>query len=80
MLTFDSASKAGICVRGEKQRAQIRESMAQSKKNTTWMFRGMDVVPVLNHLWHGVAANGGAVKWEDYVDSRRAKIYMDVDV
>ena len=54
--------------------------MAQSKKNTTWMFRGMDVVPVLDHLWHGVAANGGAVKWEDYVDSRRAKIYMDVDV
>ncbi|KAF8606106.1 hypothetical protein BDV93DRAFT_520963 [Ceratobasidium sp. AG-I] len=69
---------AGICVRGEKQRAQIRESMAQSKKNPTWLFRWMDLVPVLDHLWHGVAANGGAVTWDDYIRSRRTNIHIDL--
>ena len=75
---FNSGSKAGICVRGEKQRAQIQESMTQSRKNTAWYFRGIDMVSVLAHLWRGVAANGRAVTWEDYVNSRRASIHIDL--
>ncbi|KAF8606102.1 hypothetical protein BDV93DRAFT_520960 [Ceratobasidium sp. AG-I] len=69
---------AGVCVRGEKQRAQIRESMIQSKKNTAWFFRGTNLVPVLDHLWRGAAANGGAVTWEDYINSRRARLHIDI--
>jgi hypothetical protein len=34
--------------------------------------RGRDFVPVLEHLWKGVAAEGRPVKWDDYLASREA--------
>lgn len=32
--------------------------------------RGVDFVPVLDHLWHGAAVNGRPIKWSDYMRSR----------
>eukprot|EP01099_Mayorella_cantabrigiensis_P002288 TRINITY_DN200_c0_g1_i1.p1 TRINITY_DN200_c0_g1~~TRINITY_DN200_c0_g1_i1.p1 ORF type:complete len:615 (-),score=-31.21 TRINITY_DN200_c0_g1_i1:59-1903(-) len=74
---FFACLLAGICVRSEKQRGQIRTYMNEARKNTAWFFSGTDMASVLDHLWHGAAANGGEVTWEDYIRSRRAKIYIN---
>ncbi|KAG8707178.1 hypothetical protein FRC08_000664 [Ceratobasidium sp. 394] len=61
---------AGACTHLENQRALVRSRLA-SFNNDLWLFRGSDYVPILDHLWHGVAANGHSILWEDYLYSRR---------
>ncbi|CAE7186270.1 unnamed protein product [Rhizoctonia solani] len=62
---------AGICARTDTQRALVRDRLDTSKARL-WMMRGRDFLPVLEHLWQGVAAEGRPVKWSDYLDSREA--------
>ncbi|CUA73181.1 Acriflavine sensitivity control protein acr-2 [Neurospora crassa OR74A] [Rhizoctonia solani] len=58
---------AGICVRSESQRKLISSTLEVTKRPKLWIMRGCDFLPVLNHLWHGAAADGRPVKWSDYV-------------
>ncbi|QRV82475.1 Fungal specific transcription factor domain [Ceratobasidium sp. AG-Ba] len=63
---------AAICARGEADRTKFRAVIAHMGHKKTWLLRGMDFGPVLDHLWYGVAADGGPITWSDYVGSRRA--------
>ncbi|KAG8713887.1 hypothetical protein FRC08_012670 [Ceratobasidium sp. 394] len=65
---------AGVCARTEKQRATARERLGDPFNNGIWILRGSDFLPVLDHLWHGAAANGQPIRWSDYVFSRRAAL------
>ncbi|KAG8735956.1 hypothetical protein FRC10_009960, partial [Ceratobasidium sp. 414] len=65
---------AGACARSEKQRAVARRRLGEISQDTPWMIRGSDFVPVLDHLWHGAAANGQPIHWGDYASSRRAAL------
>ncbi|KAG9118519.1 hypothetical protein FRC07_006928 [Ceratobasidium sp. 392] len=66
---------AGACTHLENQRALIRNRLA-SVNNDLWLFWGPNYVPILDHLWHGAAANGRPILWDDYIDSRRAVLPM----
>ncbi|KDN38486.1 hypothetical protein RSAG8_09471, partial [Rhizoctonia solani AG-8 WAC10335] len=63
---------AGAAARAERHRAALRTRIHASREAKSWILRGADFVPVLDHLWHGVASQGRPVKWEDYVRSRCA--------
>lgn len=42
-----------------------------------WLMAGSDFVPVLDHLWHGAAADGRAIQWSDYLASRQIALPID---
>ncbi|KDN42565.1 hypothetical protein RSAG8_06708, partial [Rhizoctonia solani AG-8 WAC10335] len=63
---------ASICTPSEKHRAELRNAFVKVEKGLPWLFRCMDYRAVVDHLWHGAAAGGKPVKWEDYIESRRA--------
>ncbi|KAG8777535.1 hypothetical protein FRC12_000322 [Ceratobasidium sp. 428] len=60
----------GVAAQYEHQRATVRDKLESFSGIRVWLCRGTDLVPVLDHLWHGVGRDGGAVTWEDYVRSR----------
>ncbi|CUA77640.1 hypothetical protein RSOLAG22IIIB_02658 [Rhizoctonia solani] len=61
----------GICSRTEKQRRMVRERLGCAAETRFWMFRGPEIVPVLDHLWLGAGMEGKPVTWNDYLYSRR---------
>ncbi|CAE6442541.1 unnamed protein product [Rhizoctonia solani] len=65
---------AGICSQTEKRRWLVRERLGHATETRFWVFRGLEVVPVLEHLWQGAASGGRAVTWNDYIHSRRATL------
>ncbi|KAJ1303619.1 hypothetical protein OPQ81_011802 [Rhizoctonia solani] len=65
---------AGICSHSEKQRKLVRQRLGSLAETRFWMFRGPDIVPVLEHLWCGAAMGGKAITWDDYTNSRRAML------
>ncbi|KAF8606262.1 hypothetical protein BDV93DRAFT_521093 [Ceratobasidium sp. AG-I] len=69
---------AGIAARQEAHRAFIRKKILTSRNEKTWVLRGADFAPVLDHLWHGAAARGCPSTWEDYVSSRCAILPIEV--
>ncbi|QRV82636.1 Fungal specific transcription factor domain [Ceratobasidium sp. AG-Ba] len=71
-------SKAAICARAEVDRHELRSAIAQSCHNKTSLLRGPEFVSVLDHLWHGLAANGGPITWSCYIESRRAMLNIGV--
>ncbi|KAG8704938.1 hypothetical protein FRC09_003244 [Ceratobasidium sp. 395] len=62
---------AGACAQDEKQRAAAREKLGVEFVKELMILRGSNFVPVLDHLWHGAAANGRPIRWSDYVKSRQ---------
>ncbi|CAE6485919.1 unnamed protein product [Rhizoctonia solani] len=69
---------AGACTRSEKQRAFVRERLLNAYDNACWMLPGCELVPVLDHLWHGAAANGRSFKWSDYITSRQVALPIPI--
>ncbi|CAE6463414.1 unnamed protein product [Rhizoctonia solani] len=69
---------AGACTRNEKQRALARERLLNAFDNECWVLPGCELVPVLDHLWHGAAANGRPFRWSDYVMSRQAALPIPI--
>ncbi|KAH7322350.1 hypothetical protein B0J17DRAFT_683764 [Rhizoctonia solani] len=61
---------AGLAAPYESQRTLIIRKMKSFYGVRIWKVRGQDFVRVLEHLWHGPAASGGAVVWDDYVQAR----------
>lgn len=68
---------ASICTPSEKYRAELNDAFLNVEDTKPWLFKAMGCKPVINHLWHGAAANGRPVRWEDYVNSRRAMLHID---
>ncbi|KAG8766478.1 hypothetical protein FRC12_006862 [Ceratobasidium sp. 428] len=62
---------AGACARSETQRNTARDKLEATSHDGLWVVRGCDFVPVLDHLWHGVASNGRPIYWSDYIHSRQ---------
>ncbi|EUC54780.1 fungal zn(2)-cys(6) binuclear cluster domain protein [Rhizoctonia solani AG-3 Rhs1AP] len=67
----------GVAARKEKHRAILRRKLLASQNVDARLLKGSDFIPVLDHLWHGVAAGGDPVTWEDYVTSRYATMPID---
>ncbi|EUC60491.1 fungal Zn(2)-cys(6) binuclear cluster domain protein, putative [Rhizoctonia solani AG-3 Rhs1AP] len=63
---------AGVCARSEAQRKVVFNALKKTKEPKLWIMRGSDFLPVLDHLWHGAAADGRPVNWSDYMRSREA--------
>ncbi|KAJ1305306.1 hypothetical protein OPQ81_000329 [Rhizoctonia solani] len=61
---------AGICSRTEKHRRIVRERLGSVAETSFWLFRGPDIIPVLDHLWLGAAIDGRPITWNDYIHSR----------
>ncbi|KAG9121300.1 hypothetical protein FRC07_002785, partial [Ceratobasidium sp. 392] len=61
---------AGLATPYEHQRAMVRDKLESFRDTHIWLCRGSDLAAVLDHVWHGAARDGGAVTWEDYVQSR----------
>ncbi|KAF8754642.1 hypothetical protein RHS01_05872 [Rhizoctonia solani] len=65
---------AGAAARREKHRSALRSKVASGllrKVNPQVLpVRGLDFIPVLDHLWHNEGSGGSAVTWDDYVHSR----------
>jgi hypothetical protein len=68
--------QAGLAARYEKHRSIIRAKLLSFQDMRVWLFRGTDFTAVLDHLWHGVGANGEPVMWDDYVRSRCAVVLI----
>ncbi|KAG9087005.1 hypothetical protein FS749_003230 [Ceratobasidium sp. UAMH 11750] len=62
---------AGACTPNERQRALARARLSDSVETMIWLFPVSNFVPVLDHLWHGVAADGRPIRWSDYLYSRQ---------
>lgn len=73
-LMLTNQLQAGICARSEKHRRLAREQLANVSESKLWLMRGVDFIPVLDHLWHGAAANGQPIKWSDYMQSRETML------
>ncbi|KAG8777397.1 hypothetical protein FRC12_000387 [Ceratobasidium sp. 428] len=69
---------AGAYTPNEKQRAIAREQLSVSVKFGSWLLNGSDLLPVLDHLWHGAAANGRPIRWRDYVHSRQVALPIPI--
>ncbi|KAG8772971.1 hypothetical protein FRC12_002804 [Ceratobasidium sp. 428] len=65
---------AGACARDEKQRTIARERLGGEFDRGPMILKSSDFLPVLDHLWHGAAANGRPILWSDYVQSRQAAL------
>ncbi|KAG8734772.1 hypothetical protein FRC11_003686, partial [Ceratobasidium sp. 423] len=70
---------AGVAARKEKHRAILRKKIQVSQKANACLLRGADFSFVLDHLWHGAAAGGNPVTWEDYVNSRTLTLPVSMD-
>ncbi|CAE6530533.1 hypothetical protein RSOLAG22IIIB_10869 [Rhizoctonia solani] len=68
---------ASICTPSEKHRAELRNAFVKTEKALPWLFRALDYKTLVDHLWHGAAAGGKPVKWEDFIESRRATMPID---
>ncbi|KAG9102758.1 hypothetical protein FRC06_001210 [Ceratobasidium sp. 370] len=69
---------AGICARTENQRTVVREFLEGIGNYSLWLLEAPEFVPVFDHLWHGVAANGQPVRWSDYAHSRQVALPINV--
>ncbi|CAE7229863.1 unnamed protein product [Rhizoctonia solani] len=69
---------AGVCTNDEKQRAFVRERLSNAFNHERWLLPGCEFVPVLDHLWHGAAANGQPFRWSDYIRSRQVALPIPV--
>ncbi|KAG8743393.1 hypothetical protein FRC10_012119 [Ceratobasidium sp. 414] len=67
---------AAMCTRTETDRSRLRKAIAQPG-NKGWLLKGVQFASVLDHLWHGAAANGAPITWNDYVNSRKATVHID---
>ncbi|CAE7146339.1 unnamed protein product [Rhizoctonia solani] len=67
---FAQSLITGICSSTEKQRRLVRERLGCAAETRFWMFRGPEIVPVLDHLWLGAGVEGNPVTWNDYLHSR----------
>ncbi|CAE6443616.1 unnamed protein product [Rhizoctonia solani] len=65
---------AGICARTEAQRKKVRDKLLSPNETKLWLLRASDFVPVLDHLWHGVAVDGRSIRWCDYMQSRETML------
>ncbi|KAG9122907.1 hypothetical protein FRC07_000522, partial [Ceratobasidium sp. 392] len=54
-----------ICAGNEAQRSGFRKAIMQAGDHKVWLLRSVQLVAVLDHLWHGAAANGAPILWED---------------
>ncbi|KAF8714688.1 hypothetical protein RHS03_00151, partial [Rhizoctonia solani] len=57
---------AGICARTEAQRKKVRDKLLSPNETKLWLLRASDFVPVLDHLWHGVAVDGRSIRCNPY--------------
>ncbi|KAG8683572.1 hypothetical protein FRC08_014208 [Ceratobasidium sp. 394] len=71
---------AGACARSETHRDTARERLAATSHDGLWLLRGSEFVPVLDHLWHGAAANGRPIYWSDYVNSRQVALPLPLEL
>ncbi|CUA77810.1 hypothetical protein RSOLAG22IIIB_12847 [Rhizoctonia solani] len=71
---------AGVAARKEKHRTILRKKIQVSQKAEACLLRGADFSSALDHLWHGAAAEGSPVTWDDYVNSRCFTIPVPADV
>ncbi|KAG8744448.1 hypothetical protein FRC10_010118 [Ceratobasidium sp. 414] len=62
---------AGAFTPSEKCRALSREKLLDSISTRFWILDTSYFVPILDHLWHGAAADGCPIRWSDYVHSRQ---------
>jgi hypothetical protein len=64
--------QAGICASMETHRKIVRDILSTLEGTRFWLIQASDFVPVLDHLWHGAAADGHPIMitWADYVYSR----------
>ncbi|CAE6447366.1 unnamed protein product [Rhizoctonia solani] len=69
---FTQYLMVGICARSEAHRRLARNRLASENETKFWLMRASDFALVLDHLWHGAAADGYPVKWSDYIHSREA--------
>ncbi|KAG9126572.1 hypothetical protein FRC07_002945 [Ceratobasidium sp. 392] len=69
---------AGTCTRSEKQRAIARERLREKSDKRLIILRSSEFVPVLDHLWHGAAANGRPIRWSDYASSRQVALPISI--
>ncbi|CEL62699.1 hypothetical protein RSOLAG1IB_05055 [Rhizoctonia solani AG-1 IB] len=63
---------AGVAARLEKQRVAIYERLMSFTDPRVWFLCGSRFCYILHHLWHSAGVGGGAVTWDDYVQSRHA--------
>ncbi|KAF8748470.1 hypothetical protein RHS01_10806 [Rhizoctonia solani] len=68
---------ASICTPSEKHRTELRNAFVKVEEHLPWLFRALDYRNLVDHLWHGAAAGGKPVRWEDYINSRRAVMPID---
>ncbi|KAF8606269.1 hypothetical protein BDV93DRAFT_364455 [Ceratobasidium sp. AG-I] len=68
---------AGACTRHEAHRTLARARLSDMSERGMWLMAGSDFVPVLDHLWHGAAANGRAIQWSDYLASRQIALPLN---
>ncbi|CAE6506785.1 unnamed protein product [Rhizoctonia solani] len=68
---------ASVCTPSEKHRAELRNAFVKVEKSLPWLFRAMDYKSLVDHLWHGAAAGGNPVRWEDFIEARRATMPID---
>ncbi|KAG9082200.1 hypothetical protein FS749_007036, partial [Ceratobasidium sp. UAMH 11750] len=61
---------AGAFTPNEKHRALSRAKLLDSISTRFWLLDTSYFVPILDHLWHGAAADGRPIRWSDYVGSR----------
>ncbi|KAF8606233.1 hypothetical protein BDV93DRAFT_363816 [Ceratobasidium sp. AG-I] len=69
---------AGACTPSEKRRALVRSQLLNVRGNRLWLLSTVDFVPLLDHLWHGAAANGRPIRWNDYIASRQAALPIPI--
>ncbi|KAF8606234.1 hypothetical protein BDV93DRAFT_521073 [Ceratobasidium sp. AG-I] len=69
---------AGACTPSEKRRALVRSQLSDRHGNGLWHHPGSEFVPLLDHLWHGVAAHGRPIRWSDYMVSRQAVLPIPI--
>ncbi|ELU42967.1 fungal zn(2)-Cys(6) binuclear cluster domain-containing protein [Rhizoctonia solani AG-1 IA] len=69
--------EASICTPSEKHRTELRNAFVKVEEHLPWLFRALDYRNLVDHLWHGAAAGGKPVRWEDYINSRRAVMPID---
>ncbi|CAE6485936.1 unnamed protein product [Rhizoctonia solani] len=65
---------AGACTPNEKQRTFARKRLSNASNHERWLLPGCEFVPVLDHLWHGAAADGQPFRWSDYIKSRQVAL------
>ncbi|CEL63187.1 hypothetical protein RSOLAG1IB_05228 [Rhizoctonia solani AG-1 IB] len=65
---------AGVAARLESQRVAVYSKLNSFTDARPWLVSGSQFSRFLYHLWHATGTGGGAVTWDDYVQSRQAII------